>query len=87
MSPKGQRKGKRRKAKREKRRGRPHCEAKRKKKKMKDETKEPERPRNAGSQHALGWTHKSHEYEVDMKSACVHPEVKKGSHYLGPKGP
>ena len=54
---------------------------------MKDETKEPERPRNAGSQHAQGWTHKSHEYEVNMRSACVHPVVKKSSRYLGPKGP
>ena len=67
-------------------RGRPHCEAERKEK-MKDETKEPEWPRKAGSQHALGWTHKSHEYEVYMKSACVHPAVKKSSRHLGPKGP
>ena len=85
LSPKGQRS----EAKEEKARKReadPTARPKGKEK-MKDETKEPERPRNAGSQHALGWTHKSHEYEVYMKSACVHPAVKKSSCHLGPKGP
>ena len=83
MSPKGQRS----KAEEEKIKKREADPTARPKEKMKDETKEPEWPRKAGSQHALGWTHKSHEYEVYMKSACVHPAVKKSSRHLGPKGP
>ena len=86
LSPKGQRSEAKEEKVKKRREADPTARPKGKEK-MKDETKEPERPRNAGSQHALGWTHKSHEYEVYMKSACVHPMVKKGSRHLGPKGP